>query len=120
MLNFNKREKTTMKEYELTSKPFWPNPLPIRYTETEIEIFSRNRRTSIVVPIQRGHMSIIKQVLGSTEPLDNKDFYRVTNSIFRIIDAMDNVDLGDSTPAERELKIAAAKKRFQDKLQKKG
>jgi len=109
-----------MKEYELISKAFWHGSLPIRYGENKIEIFSRNRRKSIVVPIQRGHMAIIKQVLGSTEPLDNKDFYKVTNSIFRIIDAMGSVDLGNSTPRERELKIAAAKKRFQDKLQKKG
>ena len=108
-----------MKEYELISKAFWHDPLPIRYGENEIEIFSRNRRKSIVVPIQRDHMSIIKQVLGSTETLDNKDFYKVTNSILRIIAAMGNVDLGDSTPRERELKMAAAKKCFQDKLQKK-
>ena len=108
-----------MKEYELISKAFCHGPLPIRYGENEVEIFSRNRRKSMVVPIQRDHMSIIKQVLGSTEPLDIKDFYKVTNSILRIIDAMGSVDLGDSTPRERELKIAAAKKRFQDKLQNK-
>ena len=108
-----------MKEYELISKAFWHGSLPIRYGENEIEIFSRNRRKSIIVPIQEGHMSIIKKILSSTELLDNKDFYRVTNSIFRIIDSIGNVDLGDSTPAERESKIAAAKKRFQDKLQNK-
>lgn len=108
-----------MNEYELISKAFWHGQLQIRYGEKEIEIFSRNRRKSIVVPIQRDHMSIIKQVLGSTEPLDIKDFYKVTNSIFRIIDAMGTVAFGDSTPREIDLKMAAAKKYFQDKLQNK-
>ena len=108
-----------MNEYELISKAFWHGLLQIRYGEKEIEIFSRNRRKSIVVPIQKDHVPIIKQVLGSTEPLDFKDFYKVTNSIFRIIDAMGTVDFGDSTPREIELKMEAAKKCFQDKLQNK-
>lgn len=107
-----------MKEYETVIKALRIHSPNIAYGENEIIFTSRNEKKSKTLNIPNELHAIIKQLYNPTVPEHLIELDKILGYLPEIFEAISNMDVADSSPTEKKLKITARKQMFEELLQK--